>query len=168
MLTTVIYEGAELNFLSVHLWCVRRSETHCEDRSNSKRQGSLLGTLRQDWTAQFIMRALKWFLQCGVISMWVLKLFLPGKEFFRFVFRPDKKGCNSLLLGYSPCKESSVEAGILRLTTKPEGSRLPSPLGGWMLSFLYGRWNSWASLRLHTLTGRKWRSYSHAEGWGCL
>lgn len=45
-------------------------------------------------------------LQCGMMSMWVLKLFLPGKKFFfffffRFVFRPDKKGSNSLLLRLS-------------------------------------------------------------------
>lgn len=86
MLIAVIYEGAELNFLSVHLWCVGHSGTPREDRSNSKRQGRLLGTLRQDWTAQFMMRVLKWFLQCGVISMWVLKLFLPGKKFFFALF----------------------------------------------------------------------------------
>lgn len=102
MLTAVICEGAELNFVSVHLWCVGHSGTPCEDRPNSKKQGRLLGTFREDWIAQFIMSVLKWFLQCGVISMWVLKLFLPGKKFFfRFVFRPDKKGSNSLLLRLS-------------------------------------------------------------------
>lgn len=86
MLTVVICEGAELNFLSVHLWCVGHSGTPCEDRPNSKKQGRLLGTFREDWIAQFIMSVLKWFLQCGVISMWVLKLFLPGKKFFSLCF----------------------------------------------------------------------------------
>lgn len=160
MPTAVIYEGAELNFLSVRLWCVGHSGTPCEDRSNSKRQGRLLGTLRQDWTAQFIMRVLKWFLQCGMISMWVLKLFLPGKKFFSLCFSTRQERQQLTAPKTLHCKESSVEAGILRLTTKPEGSRLPSPRGGWLLSVPYGRWNSLASLRLHTLTGRKWRRYS--------
>lgn len=103
--------------------CGTLRDKPCEDRSNRKRQRRFLRTLREDWTAQFVMRELKWFLQCGVITVWVLKLFLLGKKSFRFVFRPNKKGSNSLLLRLS--LSSAVEARTHRETTKP---RLQTPL----------------------------------------